>query len=105
VKLQPGAVRGHLKKGVSQSHPGVSPLDPLNHRTIGYQPLPKPLGLPPYHYALTDYFRPIAKQISSSGKMVLDARGDSGGVQDAEFQSNVADQMVHALAVNQPQFC
>jgi acid phosphatase type 7 len=105
VKLQPGAVRGHLKKGVSQPHPGVSPLDPLNHRTIGYQPLPKPLGLPPYHYALTDYFQPIAKQISSSGKMVLDVLGDSGGVQDAEFQSNVADQMVHALAVNQPQFC
>jgi hypothetical protein len=90
---------------VSQSHPGVSPLDPLNHRNIGYQPLPKPLGLPPYHYALTDYFQHIAKQISSSGQMVLDVLGDSGGVQDAEFQSNVADQMVHALAVNQPQFC
>jgi acid phosphatase type 7 len=106
--LQPGAVRPPLKKGISQAHPGVSALDPLTHRNTGYQPLPRPLGLPPYHYALNDHFPNIAKHITDSGKMVFDVLGDSGGVQDAEFQSSVADQMVKALAkagTNTPQFC
>jgi hypothetical protein len=106
--LQPGAVRPHVKKGNSQSHPGVSALNPLTHRNTGYQPLPKALGLPPYHYALSDHFPTEAKHISDSGKMVLDVLGDSGGVQDAELQSNVANQMVHALlqaGANGPQFC
>lgn len=106
--LQPGAVRAHVKKGSSQSHPGVSALNPLTHRNTGYQRLPRPLGLPPYHYALSDHFPSQAKHISDSGKMVLDVLGDSGGVQDAEFQSNVANQMVHALlqaGANGPQFC
>jgi hypothetical protein len=106
--LQPGAVRAHIKKGNSQSHPGVSPLNPLTHRNTGFQPLPKPLGLPPYHYALADHFPAIAKQINSSGKMILDVLGDSGGVQDGQFQSDVADAMVAALVKagkNAPLFC
>jgi acid phosphatase type 7 len=106
--LKPGAVRSHVKKGNSQSHPGVSPLNPILHRNTGFQPLPKPLGLPPYHYALSDHFPAITKHINDAGKMVFDVLGDSGGVQDAEFQSNVADQMVKALAnagAKMPQFC
>lgn len=106
--LQPGAVRAHVTKGNSQAHPGVSPLNPITHRNTGYQPLPKPLGLPPYHYALSDHFPAIAASIEKSGKMMFDVLGDSGGVQDAEFQSSVADQMVKALASagrNAPQFC
>jgi acid phosphatase type 7 len=106
--LPPGSVRAHVKKGNSQAHPGVSALNSLASRNTGYQPLPKPLGLPPYHYALTDNFPAIAKHISNSGEMVLDVLGDSGGVQDAEFQSNVANQMVSALAkagANASQFC
>jgi hypothetical protein len=103
--LNPGAVRAHIKKGNSQAHPGVSALNPITHRNTGYQPLPKPLGLPPYHYALSDHFPTQAKRISDAGKMVFDVLGDSGGVQDAEFQSSVADQMVKALPKNAPQFC
>jgi hypothetical protein len=106
--LQPGAVRTHIKKGSSQSHAGVSPLNPLTHRNTGFQPLPKPLGLPPYHYALSDHFPAIAKHIDGTGKMVFDVLGDSGGVKDAEFQSHVAEQMVKGLAktaANAPQFC
>ncbi len=106
--LQPGAVRAHVKKGSSQSHPGVSPLNPITHRNTGFQPLPKPLGLPPYHYALADHFPAIVKHINSSGKMILDVLGDSGGVQDGQFQSDVADAMVAALVKagkNAPQFC
>jgi acid phosphatase type 7 len=106
--LQPGAVRAHVKKGSSQSHPGVSPLNPITHRNTGFQPLPKPLGLPPYHYALADHFPAIVKHINSSGKMIFDVLGDSGGVQDGQFQSDVADAMVAALVKagkNAPQFC
>jgi hypothetical protein len=105
--LKPGAVRPHIKKGHSQSHPGISALDPLTRNT-GYQPLPRPLGFPPYHYALTDHFQDIAKHITDSGKMVIDVLGDSGGVTDAEFQSNVADEMTKALGKagkGTPHFC
>ncbi len=107
--LQPGSVRAHIKKGHSQAHPGVSALNPLTHRNTGYQPLPKPLGFPPYHYALSDHFQDVAKHISSSNKMILHVLGDSGGVQDGEFQSNVADRMTDSLGsangANTPQFC
>jgi calcineurin-like phosphoesterase family protein len=103
--LQPGAVRAHLKKGNSQAHPGVSPLNPLTHRNTGFQTLPPPLGLPPYHYDLTEHFPDIAKDITKAGKMVIDILGDSGGVQDGEFQGHVADQMVAAIPKNKPNFC
>jgi len=103
--LKPGSVRPHIKKGNSQSHPGVSALNPLTHRNTGYQPLPKPLGAPPYHYDLTEHFEAIAKHVKSEGEMVFDVLGDSGGVKDAEFQSNVADQMVTALPKAKSQFC
>jgi hypothetical protein len=106
--LKPGSVRPHVKKGNSQSHPGVSPLNALSQRNTGYQPLPRPLGLPPYHYSLSDNFETIAKHIKSEGEMVFDVLGDSGGVKDAEFQSDVADEMVKALGqagADGPQFC
>lgn len=106
--LKPGAVRPHVKSGHSQLHPGVSALNPLTHRNTGYQPLPRPLGLPPYHYALTDHFQEVAKHITDSGKMVVDVVGDSGGVKDAEFQSHVADEMIGQLGKagkDTPHFC
>ena len=106
--LKPGAVRPHIKHGHSQAHAGVSGLNPLTHRNTGYQPLPKPLGFPPYHYALTDHFADIAKHIGDAGKMVVDIVGDSGGVKDAEFQDHVAGQMIGAIGkagAGTPHFC
>jgi hypothetical protein len=106
--LKPGAVRPHVKEGHSQAHPGVSALNTLTHRNTGYQPLPIPLGLPPYHYDLTDHFADVAKSITDSGKIVIDLLGDSGGVQDGEFQSFVADQMIANLGkagAGTPHFC
>ena len=100
--LQPGAVRPHVKKGNSQAHSGVSPLNPLTHRNTGYQPLPKPLGLPPYQYDLSDHFKDVAGHITDSGKLVMDVMGDSGGIQDGQFQSDVAGAMVKALGKNTP---
>jgi len=97
-------VRPHVQKGNSQAHKGVSALNPLTHRNTGYQPLPPPLGLAPYHYDLSVHFPEMVTEIGE-GPMVCDIIGDSGGVQDGEFQSHVADQMIKALPKNNPQFC
>jgi acid phosphatase type 7 len=105
--LQPGAVRPRLTPKHSQAHPGVSPLTAINHRNTGFQPLPRPLGLAPYHYPLTDHFPTIGSNIQAAGKMVFHVLGDSGGVQDGEFQSHVAEQMIEELSdsATSPQFC
>ena len=104
--LRPGATRPRVQKGHSQAHSGVSPLDALTHRNTGYQPLPAPLGLPPYHYDISEHFPDMANQISDAGSMVLDVLGDSGGVKDGEFQTNVAQAMINALAKPNPSsFC
>ena len=106
-ELQPGTVRPRLGSKVSQAHAGVSPLNAISHRNTGFQPLPRPLGLPPYHYPLTDHFPTIGANIQTAGKMVFHVLGDSGGVQDGEFQSNVADELVAQLSneATSPQFC
>jgi acid phosphatase type 7 len=107
--LQQGAVRTrnpHSKN--SQAHPGVTPLNPVTHRNVSYQPLPRAIGLPPYHYSLEDNFPAIADNIAAAGKMTFHVLGDSGGVQDGEFQNNVAEQMIAQLnpkVPSSPQFC
>lgn len=106
--LQPGAVRPRHTSKNSQAHPGVSPLSAVGHRNTSFQPLPRPLGLPPYRYSLTDNFPAIGTNVNAAKKMVFHVLGDSGGVQDAEYQDNVAKQMVADLAAGGPtvpQFC
>jgi hypothetical protein len=65
--LQPGSVRAHIKKGVSQSHPGVSPLNPLTHRNTGFQTLPPPLGLPPYRTIDKNHIKGESTEIDKNG--------------------------------------
>jgi hypothetical protein len=104
--MHPGAVRQRPSPNHAQAHPGVSPLHPIANRNTSFQPLPRPLGLPPYHYDLSDHFPDIAKSISKS--MTFHVVGDSGGVQDGEFQNNVATQMIdhlHSGTGAQPLFC
>jgi len=106
--LQPGSVRPRFTSKNSQAHLGVSALSTIGHRNTSFQPLPRPLGLPPYHYSLTDNFPGIATNLDAAKKMVFHILGDSGGVQDAEFQDNVATEMVKQLApggATAPQFC
>jgi hypothetical protein len=93
--LHPGQVRPGLKGKNSQAHPGVSPLQAIGHRNTGFQPLPPPLGLAPYHYDLAQNFPDIAKNITKT--MTFHVAGDTGGVQDGEFQNNVAQQMIEHL--------
>ena len=106
TKLQPGMIRPSLPKKGSQAHHGVSPLHPVSHRNVSFQPLPRSLGLAPYHYDLAQTFPDIDKAIHADGQMVLHVVGDSGGVQDGEFQMNVAEQMVADLqSGKKPHFC
>lgn len=103
----PSAVRPRPKHGHSQAHGGVAPLHPVSHRNTGFQPLPRPLGLAPYRFDLAEYFPRIGQQIEEDGKLVLHVAGDTGGVKDAEFQGNVAEQMIASLSAgaNVPRFC
>ncbi len=106
--LHPGAIRPRHKPKQSQAHPGVSPLHPVSHRNVGYQPRPRPLGLPPYHYDLAEHFATIGEDITKEKKMVFHVVGDTGGIQDGEFQNNVAAQMLDHLNSHKggkPQFC
>lgn len=76
----------------SQAHPGVHPLSSL-HRTQRFQPLPLPLGEPPYHYDLASVISAIGKKTDNDGKIVFHTVGDTGGVKNAEYQADVAAEM------------
>ncbi len=106
--FRPGAVRPRHAANTSQAHPGVSPLSAVGHRNTSFQPLPRPLGLPPYHYNLAGSFSDIVQNITKQKKLVFHVLGDSGGVQDGEFQNYVAEQMIAQVSSNSasvPQFC
>ena len=106
--FHPGAIRPQPQKGHSQAHAGVSPLHPVSHRNTSFQPLPRPLGLPPYRYDVSTAFPDIGTAIGSAGKLTFHLVGNSGGVQDGEFQLNVAEQMIEHLdnaEGGKPLFC
>jgi acid phosphatase type 7 len=106
--IHPGETRPRPTGKNSQAHPGVSPLHPVSHRNVSFQPLPRPLGLPPYHYDLVENFPDIGKAVAADKKLVFHVAGDTGGVQDGEFQNNVAEQMIQHLTSGKgakPQFC
>jgi acid phosphatase type 7 len=86
----------------------VSPLNPVSNRNTSFQPLPRPLDVPPYHYDISQHFPDIAQGITDAEAMVFHVVGDTGGVQDGEFQNNVAEQMITHLAGGdggKPLFC
>jgi acid phosphatase type 7 len=106
--IRPGETRPRPTGKNSQAHPGVSPLHPVSHRNVSFQPLPRPLGLPPYNYDLVANFPEIGDAVTKAEKLVFHVVGDSGGVQDGEFQNNVAEQMIDHLNSGKgarPQFC
>ena len=106
--IRMGSSRPRPQPGTSQMHRGVSPLNPVTHRNTSFQPLPRSLGLAPYHYDIAAAFPDIAATIDHEGKQVFHVVGDTGGVKDAEYQGNVAAQMIeHAMNGDgaKPQFC
>jgi hypothetical protein len=106
--MHAGNVRPRPKPNHAQAHAGVSPLNPVSHRNTSFQPLPRPLGLPPYRYDIAQYFPDIGSGIAQANAMTFHVVGDSGGVQDGEFQTNVAEQMIDHLnngKAPKPLFC
>jgi hypothetical protein len=91
--LHQGATRTRPPKGKSQAHPGIYPLSPFTHRTQKFQPLPDPLGDPPYHFALATAVPGIEQSAAKLGKIVFHTCGDTGGVKNPDFQRGVAAAM------------
>lgn len=88
-----GQVRVRPPKNRSQAHPGVHPLSALVHRTQRFQPLPLPLGNPPYHFDLENVVPGIGTHATTLGKLVFHCVGDTGGVKSPEYQASVAAAM------------
>lgn len=76
----------------SQAHPGIQPLSPLTH-TQRFEPLPTPIGLPPYHFDLESVVPGVGKVAAQNGKLVFHTVGDVGGIKNPEYQMAVADAM------------
>ena len=91
--LRPGAVRPRPARGASQMHPGVAPLSALTHRTQLFQPLPAPLGDPPYHVDINQLVPGLDALAAQSGQLVLHAVGDTGGINTPDYQRAVAAAM------------
>jgi len=97
--LRPGEVRTRPKKGYSQAYSGVQPISKLTHSTQRFQPLPPPLGEPPYHYELETLLPGIGAQAAANGKIVFHCVGDTGGVKDPEYQTQVSSAMKADLSL------
>lgn len=88
-----GQVRQRPPKNRSQAHKGIHPISPLTHRTQRFQPLPAPLGEPPYHYDLKSAVHGIDDSASQHGRIVFHTAGDTGGVKSPDYQTAVAAAM------------
>ena len=95
--LKPGLTATRPKPGSSQAYGRISPLSPLTS-SQKFQPLPTPLGQPPYHYDLESAVPGIGAHSAQIGKLVFHAVGDTGGIKDPSPQMAVADAMVKDLA-------
>lgn len=93
-----GSIRTLPGRGQSQAHPGVYPLSVFAHAQQ-FQPLPKPLGEPPYHYDLQTAIPGIDSSAAQLGKLVFHVVGDTGGINNATHQTEVAGLMVKDLSL------
>lgn len=82
----------------SQAHPGVHPLTALT-AAQPFEPLPKPLGQPPYHYELEAVIPGITATATAQGSLVFHIAGDTGGIKNPDYQTDVATVMKSDLAL------
>jgi hypothetical protein len=87
-----GSVRPRPTPKRSQAHPGVHPLSPLT-QTQRFQPLPAPIGAPPYHFDLQTEIPAIAELVAKRKNLVFHTVGDTGGIKHGDYQAAVAAQM------------
>lgn len=68
-----------------------SNLELRSHGNQSYQPLPPPIGQPPYHLSLDNVLPPDQMTaIRNSGRILMHIAGDTGGVKAPESQQIVA---------------
>ncbi len=96
--MKPGSVRPRPAAGQAQANPGIYPLSEFD-ATQTFQPLPAPLGTPPYHYDLQDSVPGIDTSAAQLGKLVFHVVGDTGGIKNPNHQTEVAAAMVQDLAL------
>ena len=97
TKLVQGSVHERPPRKKSQFYSGVQPLSSLIHRTQRFQPLPFPIGNPPYHYDLASAIPNIEEIANNAKKLVFHTVGDVGGIKDPEYQDMVAKEMTNDL--------
>jgi len=98
--LQPGKARSRPPRGKAQAHPGVHPLTSYSDKH--FEPLPNPLGQPPYHFDLETVVPKIRSVANEVEKLVFHTVGDTGGVKNADYQRDVAAQMKEDLNTKDP---
>lgn len=91
MALVQGQTRPRPPKGKAQAHGGVQPLSASSDKH--FEPLPRPLGEPPYHFDLETVVPGIGKKAVGLGKLVFHTVGDTGGVKSADYQAAVAAAM------------
>ncbi len=91
--LRQGEVARRPPRNSSQAHAGVSPLTAFAHGSQKFQPLPEPLGQPPYLYDLEEALPGIGAKATQLGKLVFHLVGDTGGVKSPDYQAEVAAAM------------
>jgi acid phosphatase type 7 len=70
---------------------------------VAPQPLPKPIGAPPFRLDLADVIgKPSAKAIEDSGTLVFHTVGDTGFHHEPQYQLNVAEAMERDFASTSP---
>jgi hypothetical protein len=89
--LVQGTARLRPPRGKAQAHSGVQPLSAFADKH--FEPLPTPLGLPPYHFDLETVVPGIGETTARLGQLVFHAVGDTGGVKNSDYQSAVAASM------------
>ncbi|MBV8115358.1 MAG: metallophosphoesterase [Silvibacterium sp.] len=89
--LQQGKARPRPPRGKAQAHPGVHPL--TSYSDTHFEPLPNPLGQPPFHFDLETVVPGIGQTAARLGKLVFHTVGDTGGIKNGDYQRDVAAQM------------
>src|SRR5215472_6685137 len=86
-----GEARPRPPRGKAQAHGGIHPLSPFADKH--FEPLPKPIGGPPYHYNLETAMPGITKAAAKAGRLVFHTVGDTGGIKNSDYQTAVAAEM------------
>lgn len=97
-----GAVHPRPQQQRSQAYEGIQPLSALTAQTQLFQPLPVPIGPPPYHYDLETALPGISNLAKKNKQLVFHAVGDTGGIKQPEYQRIVAASMKSDLNLPHP---